>query len=415
MTLEPQAQETGAKSSPETPAAPSRFNRVMKSIFSPDAGTIAGAIVLALLIGALLVVFFNAQVQETLSYFFARPSDFFAAAGTAFSGFFTSLIRGSLFDWQASTAAGMFAPITETLVFATPLIISGLAITVAFRAGLFNIGVQGQLIFGAIFAAIVGVNLDLPPVIGLIVAILAAVIGGAIWGAIPGYLKARVGANEVIVTIMLNTIAFQFLNRLLQLPILIGDGLPSKSIQINENDWYPPLLGSSYRLHAGFIVALLAAVFVWWLLERSTFGFELRAAGENPSAAATAGINVNRVIFTTMVISGALAGLAATAPVLGTEHFLTNGTAGSFGFDAITVALLGRSRPLGTVLAGLLFGALNAGGSTMQASANIPIDIVQVTQAVIVLLIAASEARKYFKAKKAASQAVSASAKGASK
>ncbi|OKL50392.1 ABC transporter permease [Boudabousia marimammalium] len=378
------------------------LTRIVKTFFSPDVGTIAGAIALALVLGALLVVAFDPKVQETASYLLARPSDFFSAAGSAFVAFFASLIRGSIFDWEAASAARMFRPITESLVFATPLIISGLAITVAFRAGLFNIGVQGQLILGAIVGSIVGINLPLPPVLGIIVTMLAAVIGGALWGAIPGLLKARAGANEVIVTIMLNTIALYLVGWLLQQPILIGDGLPSKSLNTQANAWYPMLMGSQFRLHFGFVIALLAAVFVWWLLERSTFGFELRAAGANPSAAATAGINVNRVIFLTLTISGALAGLSATAPIQGTEHFLTSGTAGSLGFDAITVALLGRSKPLGTVLAGILFGALNAGGSTMQAAAGIPIDIVQVTQAIIVLLIAASEARKYFKAKKLA-------------
>ncbi|OKL46164.1 ABC transporter permease [Boudabousia liubingyangii] len=381
----------------QKPAAEQSF---FKRLFRTDAFTIFQAIVWSLLICALLVVFFDKRVEETMGYLFARPSDFFNAAWDAFSSFFIALVRGAFFDWEATSFARMLYPLTESLVFATPLILSGLAVTVAFQAGLFNIGVQGQIILGGIFATIVGVNLHLPVGLAVLVAMLAALLGGALWGAIPGILKARLGANEVIVTIMLNTIALLLVSRMLQLPILIGKGLPSKSANINENAWYPHLLGTGFRLNLGFLVALVAAYLVWWLLSRSTFGFELRAVGANPDAAATAGMNTRKVTVLTMVISGALGGLAATAPVLGTEHFLTGSSQGTYGFDGITVALLGRSSPLGVVLAALLFGALNAGGSTMQAAADIPIDIVTITQAVIVLLIAASEGRKYFRMKR---------------
>lgn len=168
---------------------------------------------------------------------------------------------------------------------------------------------------------------------------------------------------------------------------------------------YPKLLGGGYRLNFAIIVAIIATIFVWWLLDRSTFGFELRAAGANQDAARTAGINVKSTIMWTMVISGALAGLAATAPVLGTEKALTAGMAGTIGFDAITVALLGRSRPVGVFFAGLLFGALNAGGALMQSSAGIPVEIVQITQAIIVLMIAASEAVRHMRARRALREA----------
>lgn len=162
---------------------------------------------------------------------------------------------------------------------------------------------------------------------------------------------------------------------------------------------YPLLLGSNFHLHLGFIVTLLAAFVVWWVLERSTFGFQLRAAGANANAARTAGINVKKIVGLTMAFAGALAGLAATGPVLSTSRILTDGVAGSYGFDAITVALLGRATPLGVLLAGLLFGAMQSGAATMQAAAGIPVDIVQVVQAIIVLLVAAAEYIQYRKAK----------------
>lgn len=369
--------------------------KVLDTLFSPSAGTVAMAIIVALLISALIVVLFDPDVQRTASYLFAQPSDFFSAAWRAFSSFFTSLIRGSIFDWQQSTVAGMFRPLTETFVRATPLIIAGLAIAVSFTGGLFNIGVQGQLIMGGLLGGFLGFYLNLPVGLHITVAVLGAVLGGAIWGFIPGILRARLGANEVIVTIMLNSIALLFLGAMLKLALFYGDGIPGKSRPMADGAVYPLLLGSSFRLNLSLVVAVLATIFVWWLLDRSTIGFELRASGANQDAARTAGINVKSTIMWTLVISGALAGLAATAPVLGTEKAITGGMAGTIGFDAITVALLGRSRPVGVFFAGLLFGALNAGGALMQASAGIPVDVVLISQAVIVLMIAASEAVRY--------------------
>ncbi|MGO3796671.1 MAG: ABC transporter permease [Pauljensenia sp.] len=376
------------------------LTRILQQFFSPSVGTIAMAIAVALVIGALIVAIFDEDVQSTAGYLFARPGDFLAAFANAFGGFFTSLVRGSIFDWTQSSATAAFRPLSETLTRAVPLIIAGLAIAVSFTAGLFNIGVQGQLLIGAVVGGYIGFQFQLPVVVHLLVAIIGAVVGGALWGFIPGILKARLGANEVIVTIMLNSVAAFLVQFLLTTRAFTGPGgYPGKSQAVAATAKYPQILGSGFRLHLGFIIAIVAAVFVWWLLKRSTFGFELRAAGANASAARTAGINVPRTLMLTLVISGALAGLAGTAPVLGTEGAITNGVAGSYGFDAITVALLGRNSPLGVVLAGTLFGALNAGGAVMQSSAGIPVDIVQITQAIIVLLIAASEAIRHRRAR----------------
>lgn len=382
-TLEP---DTGPDA-PETWA-----KRFMKGLLSPSALSVALAIIIGLVIAALIVVIFDPQVQATAGYLFARPGDFFGAVWDAFSGFFTSLVRGSIFDWRQTTFAAAIRPLTETLVRSIPLIIAGLAVALSFTAGLFNIGVQGQLILGALFGGFVGFAIPMPMGLHLIVGILAALAGGALWGFIPGILKAKLGANEVIVTIMLNSIAALFLAAMLQTKTFHGDGSPGKSMRVADSTVYPLLLGPMSRLHLGFVVAILSAVFLWWLLDRSTFGFEVRAAGANPAAAKTAGINVERVVVLTLVLSGALAGLAGTAPIFGTEKVLTGNVAGTLGFDAITVALLGRSRPMGVFFAGILFGGLNAGGSVMQSAARIPVDIVLIAQAVIVLTIAASEA-----------------------
>ncbi|UNX56451.1 ABC transporter permease [Georgenia sp. TF02-10] len=349
------------------------------------------AVVIALVIGAVLIALADPAVQTAAGYLFARPSDVFGAAWDAVFGAYKAMFRGAILDFEADSLTRMLRPLTETLVFAVPLILAGLGLAVGFRAGLFNIGGQGQIILGAIVGAFIGFTFDLPPVLHVTLAALGAALGGAIWAGIAGVLKARTGANEVIVTIMLNNIAVYLIAYLLTTTAFKLPNSPfpkSPDIPV-ESATYPLLLGPPFRLHFGFVVAIAATAFVWWLLERSTIGFEIRAAGANPSAARTAGISVNRVVVMTMVISGLLCGLAGSAVVLGTERALTAGVAASFGFDAITVALLGRSRPLGTFLAGILFGALRAGGFLMQSNTATPIDIILVVQSVIVLLIAA--------------------------
>ncbi|SHE24209.1 ABC transporter permease [Actinomyces glycerinitolerans] len=348
------------------------------------------AVISAMIVGSLLILLADDNVRTTAGYLFARPSDFFGAVGSCLVDAYAAMLRGGIFDWQASSVARMWRPITETLTVATPLILAGLGMAVAFRAGLFNVGGQGQIILGAIVGGYVGFAWNLPSGLHMLVAVLGAIVGGALWGAIPGVLRATTGASEVITTIMLNSVASYLMAHMLTTATFIGAGNANpKSLPVAASAQYPKLIGGPFRLHLGFIVALLAALFVWWLLERSEIGFQFRATGLNPQAALTAGINVPRITALVMIVSGALCGLAATAPVLGTQHYLTGSVAGSIGFDAMTVALLGRSTPQGTVLAGLLFGALTAGGTTMQAATGTPIDIVLVLQSMIVLFIAA--------------------------
>ncbi len=391
--------EVGTEAAAQGPAGPTHREQdrppVLHQILSGGALMSVLAVVLALFLGGLLIAFADPQTRTASGYFFSRPTDTLGAGWTAMWEAYVAMFRGSIFDWRAATFAGMIKPFTESLVFSVPLILAGLGIAVGFRAGLFNIGAQGQIIVGAIVAAWLGFAFDLPVGVHLLVAILGGAIGGAVWGGIPGVLKARFGANEVIVTIMLNYIAVYLISYVLKQPQFNPGRTGQRSPAVSADAAYPLLVpdwlvpGNTFRLHWGFVVAVLATVFVWWLLERSTIGFELRAAGANPAAARTAGMSVGRVILVTMLIAGALAGLAATAQVLGTERSLTAGVAASYGFDAITVALLGRSRPWGTFFAGLLFGALKAGGFLMQSLTATPIDIVLVVQSIIVLLIAA--------------------------
>lgn len=390
-----EGQQLGPEPSTDTPLAgivpepkPSRTESYLRQVMSSSWVLTLGAILLAVLLGAVLIIATDPTVQRAAGYFFNRPSDFFAAAWNAASSAYIALFQGAVFDWQASTPARAIRPITETLTIATPLILAGLSVGLAFRAGLFNIGGQGQVILGAVLAAWLGFGLNLPPVVHLLLALVGGAIGGALWAAIAGFLKARTGAHEVIVTIMLNNIA-GFLVLWIVTTKLFAGGTPGVSKPVLGTSRLPQILPDPFRLHWGFVLALLAAVGVWWLMERSVLGFRLRAVGSNSRAARTAGIKVSLMMVLAMALAGALAGLAGASQVLGTEGMLTASVAGSIGFDAITVALLGRSKPLGTVLAGLLFGALAAGGRLMQTRTGTPLDLVLVLQSFIVLFIAA--------------------------
>ena len=375
----------------QTKHGPSGQAALLRQVASSPAVVGLLAVLTALILSSILILAADSEVRYTATYLLNRPGDFLHATASTLSEAYSSLLRGALFDWRATTGVRMIRPITDTLTNATPLIIAGLGMAVAFRAGLFNIGGQGQMILGAITACYVGIAWNLPPVAHLLLAVVGAALGGLVWGGIAGVLKARTGANEVIVTIMLNSIAAHLLSQVLSLKAFNGEGETGnrKSLTVADTAQYPWLAGDSFRLHAGFLLALLVAVAVWWLMERSRLGFQLRATGLNADAARTAGMSVPWVTSLVMMISGALCGLAATAPVLGTQKSMDESVVGTIGFDAITVALLGRSRPLGTVLAGLLFGALRAGGTAMQAAPGTHIKIVLVLQSTIVLFIAA--------------------------
>lgn len=367
---------------------PSRTESYLHQVMSSSWLLTLGAVVLAVILGGLLVIVADSDVHNAAGYFFARPGDFFSAAWDAASSAYVALFQGAIFDVHAPTFVRQIRPITETLTIATPLILAGLSIGLGFRAGLFNIGGQGQVILGAILAAWVGFGLNLPIVLHVLIALLGGAIGGALWASIAGVLKAKTGAHEVIVTIMLNSIAAYLVLWIVTTKIF-ASGTPGVSKPVDASARLPKLLPDPFRLHWGFILALVLAVAVWWLMERSSLGFKLRAVGANAKAARTAGISVSAMTVLAMAIAGALAGLAGATQVLGTEGMLTASVAGSIGFDAITVALLGRSKPLGTVLAGLLFGALAAGGRLMQTRTGTPLDLVLVLQSFIVLFIAA--------------------------
>ena len=375
---------------PPSPSSDERAASWLRRVSTGDVLTTVLAFLLALVIGGILIAAVDSRVTKAAGYFFARPSDMLSAAWHSVSGAYAALFRGAVLDYQATTVLKAIRPLTETITTATPLIIASLAVAVAFRAGLFNIGAQGQVIMGAVVSGYVGFTFHLPPVVAVLAALVVGVLGGAVWGGIAGVLKARTGAHEVIVTIMLNYVASFLLAWLLTTTAFRVHGSQEpKSQTVLQNAQLPLLFGSQYRATWGFVLALLAAVFVWWLMSRSRLGFQFRAVGANPNASRTAGISVARMTAYVMLASGALAGLAGAVQLLGTSKYLTDGIAGTIGFDAITVALLGRSKPGGIVAAGLLYGGLSAGGRFMEVVTGTPIDIVLVLQALVVLFIAA--------------------------
>jgi simple sugar transport system permease protein len=326
------------------------------------------AFILALIVGA-VVIWVSEVVVAGGEFDLLAPVDAYVA-----------LFRG---------AVGSYTSIVNTLVLTTPLLLAGLGVGLAFRAGLFNIGATGQFLIGALTAVAVGVAVkDLPAVVAIPLALIAGILGGAAWGFIPGFLKARSGAHEVVTTIMLNFIARYILAAVVSGPLDVGSS-PSPITDDVGNAALPIILGRNG--HTGILLAVLAAVAVHWLLFRMTLGFEIRAVGANPDAARAAGMRPAFITVLTMVIAGALAGAAGAVVILGVSQGNMQASFGtSVGWDAIAVALLGRSSPLGIVFAALLFGAMRAGAGTMQITAGTPSELVDVLQAVILLFLIAT-------------------------
>ena len=369
-----------------------RSRSLLREIASGDALAGVLAVFLAIFVGSVMIAAIDEGVHETAGYLTARPSDFLSAVWEAISGAYSAMFRGAIFNYNLTEPAQQWRPLTETLKFAGPLILGGLGVGLAFRASLFIIGGRGQMLVAGGAAGWIGFQLDLPLIVHLPLAILVGMAAGALWGGLAGLLKARTGAHEVIVTIMLNYVGYYLLFWALTKEWLLKTpgSVNPKSPPMDESAVLPKVLGDQFNLHLGFVLALVAVGVAWWLLNRSTLGYRIRAVGENPHAARASGINVGRTYTVVMMIAGSLLGLAGVNQVLGT---VSSGVSldldASIGFDAITVALLGRSRPLGILGAGLLFGAFKAGGFTMQASENISVDLVLVVQSLIVLFLAA--------------------------
>ena len=320
-------------------------------------------------------------------------------------GVIIAIVRGNPFLAYRGLIQGSFGSakaLSETAVWATPYILGGLAVALAFKGGLFNIGAEGQLALGATFSALIGYALpewlgfDLPPIIHLPLTFIIGVAAGALWASIVGFLKAYTGGHEVINTIMMNYIALNSISFLLNGPMKDRDpnNVIARTPLIADSARIPAIF-EGLRIHWGFIIALLVAFLVWWLLNKTTLGFEIRTVGANPDAAKYAGINVKRTIILTMALSGMLAGMAGTVEVTGLNYRHELGFSIGYGFDAIAIALLGKSHPLGVVLAAILFAAMRNGATRMQFLTQMPVDLISMLQALILLFVAADAIVRY--------------------
>lgn len=300
--------------------------------------------------------------------------------------------------WEG--AFGNLRAWSTTIRKMTPLILTGLSVAIAFKAGLFNIGASGQFIMGTVCSVAVGVNFEgLPGAIHLPLALLAGVAGGLFWGFIPGVLKVFTGAHEVIVTIMLNYIASLFAAWTVyaggtqgQTPGPLWDktaGAISRTPEVFASARLPWIAAEPYRIHWGVVIALLVVLLSWWVIFKTTLGFSIRTVGANAKAARYAGIRVGWITILTMMIAGGLAGLAGAIETLGLNHRFAPEFTGGVGFDGITAALLGQTHPLGVLLSAFLLGALDAGSARMQFSSGVSVDIIQVIQALVLAFVAA--------------------------
>jgi ABC-type uncharacterized transport system permease subunit len=324
---------------------------------------------------------------------------------------FTALVIGGLVIWFSTGdllkvigpdgafvglwkgALGTPRNIADTLTTSTPYIFAGLAVALAFKCGLFNIGAEGQLALGAVSAAFVGYSLQgIPFPIHLFLTLAAGLLGGLLWGAIPGFLKAYTGAHEVIITIMLNYIALSFVQYLLGGPMKdrTPGNVTARTPAIASEAELPTLFpGTPWEVHYGIVLALIAAVLVWFFLSRTTWGFEIRTVGANPNAARYAGMSVAKNTVLAMSLSGLLAGAAGAVEVAGVTHRHELGFGAGYGFDSIAIALLGRTNPFGVVAAALLFGGLKSGATQMQFNTQISASIISVVQGLVLLFVAA--------------------------
>ncbi len=409
MTTPPEAEPSPTPpaktdSSKESDSKPHPFGKILgDTILEGNTFTVTVlALVTAMVLGGLLCAFTNNTVLHAsgVGQTIARAWD--VAAGT-----YVALFEGSIFNphtvsalfQQASFStaihdgylSAVFGPLSETCVQATPLILTGLAVALPYQAGLFNIGGQSQFIGGAIMAAWLGYDVSMPFFVHVVACVIGGFVGGAVIGWITGEIKARTGAHEVIVTIMLNYVMQYLLAYLLTSQSLMQATGSSNNITAPiESDAHLPLLaGTNLRINAGFLIALACALAIWWLLNRTTTGFEFRSVGANADASRVAGMKVERSWVLVLLIAGGLAGLAGAAVIQGTDFTLNPQSYGTYGIDAITVALLGRGKPWGVVWAGLLFGALYAGSPGMQTATTTPVQIVSVLEALIVLFVAA--------------------------
>ncbi|WP_313232725.1 ABC transporter permease [Tissierella praeacuta] len=342
-------------------------NRVLNKVFNKNKLLTViipmVSVLLALLIGSVLLLFIEVNPLEAYKYLIF--------------GNFTNIYN-----------------IAEIFVKATPIILTGLSFTFAFRTGLFNIGGEGQMFAGAMAAVFVGLKTGhLSPFITIPLCLLASIVAGGIWGMIPGILKGIFGSSEIIITIMFNYVALYLISYLVDKPLRESSGFYPQTDLIGENAFLPYVV-SNTRLHIGFIIAILISVIVYIVLWKTPFGYRLRAVGHNPDGAEYSGINIKKNIIISLAISGALAGIAGFTEINGIHHRLLDNFSKNVGFDGIAAALLGSANPVGVVISSILLGMLQTGANSMQRGVGVPANIVSVIQALIIILVLAGNVLK---------------------
>lgn len=363
------------------------------------------ALILGVVIGAFIIMVTSAPILDSWRYSFHHLGSIgstlkltFDTVAAAYRAMVTgSIIDPTLFFHSISTGQGWdqtLTPISETLTYATPLVIASIGVGIAFQTGIFNIGANGQAILGAIAGTAMASMIHLPMIVHLPLTLIAGILGGAVCGMVPGVLKAYTGAHEVIVTLMFNYVVNAILIYVLTSTAL---QLPGQSNDISRNfdstATLNPLFGtkSGLRVSYGIFVAAAVVIFAIWFLKRSSLGFDFRITGANPNAARASGINPKTIVLTVFLVSGGLSGLAGIVQAASTTHYIDGGFligSAGIGFTAITIALLGRLQPIGIVWGSLLFAALGVGGRAMQAATGIPLDLATIIQSVVVLFVA---------------------------
>jgi simple sugar transport system permease protein len=375
----------------------SRVARLLRDLVVPALALFTG-----LLVGALIIAVSAPDFWDHL-----RHGQVLQAIGTGAG------LAGNAYYWLLKSAFGSRQAWSETGVQTVPLLFVGLSAAFSFRGGFFNIGAQGQFLFGAMASVLVANHFaGMPGIIHIPIVLILGFLGGAAWGSIAGILKARTGANEVITTLMLNYVAVYLVNWLLITPVFQRPGFPNPvTSEVVPSALLPALPG--YRIHLGLIIVLICAGVIWWLLFRTTFGFQLQTVGANAAAATYAGMSVAWTYVMIMVIAGGLAGMAGTTQLLTTQTSVIPDFAGSYGFDAITVAILGRLHPIGVIFAAFLLGSLRAGAIGMQSATSLPYYIIIVIQAVIIAFMTSPQLiRQIFRVRQAAATGSESFSKG---
>jgi simple sugar transport system permease protein len=362
------------------------------------------AVFTALVIGGFIVAFTNIDTLAAWRNFFHDPLGALVKTLITIRDAYSAMFLGAFGNpgdivkqlgiWiktgESKDLLSAIRPVGDSLLLSVPYILAGLGVAVGFQCNLFNIGAEGQLYIGGLATAFVGYAVHgLPWYIHAPLAILAGAVAAGIWGFIPGILKARFGAHEVINTIMMNYIAYRLMDYLLNGPMKSG-GTPATP-QVLPTAFLATIFPSPVRLHWGIFIALGMAVVVYWLLWKTPFGMELRMVGINAKAARYAGISVKKTMVLAMVISAVLCGLAGSIHLLGVDHRMMPSFSPGYGFDAIALALLGNSHPLGVVLSSLLFAFLRGGAPRMQVVAGTPVEIIRIIQGMVIVFVAAPE------------------------